>query len=143
MSSSLPKKRLAAQRSATPRNRRFGPDARDVAVGLRVRALRLERNLSQTALANGLGLTFQQVQKYEKGVNRISAGRLQAIAEIFQVPINVLFSPLPPNEETEASLFELVDKAAALRLLRAYTQLPNAKLKSALVQLAIEMAAQR
>lgn len=102
--------------------------------------LRLERKLSQTALADRLGLTFQQVQKYEKGVNRIGAGRLQFIAEILQVPITELFSTSPPIPQRQESLFELVDSAAALRLLRAYRSLPNSKLKQALVQLAVEMA---
>jgi len=96
--------------------------------------------MSQTALADRLGLTFQQVQKYEKGVNRIGAGRLQTIAEIFQVSITDLFSTAPASQQREQSLYELVDSAAALRLLRAYTRLPNSKLKQALVQMAVAMA---
>lgn len=117
-----------------------GPDPRDIHVGRRVRVMRLERRMSQTALADQLGLTFQQVQKYEKGVNRIGAGRLQTIAEIFQVPVAALFSSSAPAREHRDTLFELVDSAAALRLLRAYSRLPNSRLKSALVQLATEMA---
>ena len=110
-------------------------------MGRRVRALRLERNLSQTALADRLGLTFQQVQKYEKGTNRISAGRLQTISEIFQVPLTDFFAlGAGAASQRHESLFELVDSAAALRLLRAYTRLPTSKMKQALVQLATEMA---
>ena len=120
--------------------RKQGPDPRDIEVGRRVRALRLERQLSQSALADKLGLTFQQVQKYEKGVNRIGAGRLQTIAEIFQVSIIELFSPSPPTPQRQESLYALVDSASALRLLRAYSRLPNSKMKQALVQLAVEMA---
>lgn len=105
-----------------------------------MRALRLERRLSQTALADRLGLTFQQVQKYEKGVNRIGAGRLQTIAEIFQVSIGDLFSGSPATPQRQQSLYELVNSSAALRLLRAYTRLPNSKLKQALVQMAVAMA---
>lgn len=96
--------------------------------------------MSQTALADQLGLTFQQVQKYEKGVNRIGAGRLQTIAEIFQVSITDLFADAQPAAHGQQSVYELVDSAAALRLLRAYTRLPNSKLKQALVQMAVAMA---
>src|SRR5947209_12593543 len=66
-------------------------DARDEEVGRRVRSRRLECRLSQTELANRVGVTFQQVQKYEKGVNRIGAGRLQRIAEALEVPITFFF----------------------------------------------------
>lgn len=130
----------SGRNTSPPRGRKKGPDPRDIEVGRRVRALRLERNMSQTALADRLGLTFQQVQKYEKGVNRIGAGRLQNISEIFQVSITDLFSAAPANQHREQSLYELVDSAAALRLLRAYTRLPNSKLKQALVQMAVAMA---
>jgi transcriptional regulator with XRE-family HTH domain len=127
-------------RTSFPRGRKKGPDPRDIEVGRRVRALRLERDMSQTALADQLGLTFQQVQKYEKGVNRIGAGRLQTIAEIFQVAITDLFADNQPTAQGQQSVYELVDSAAALRLLRAYTRLPNSKLKQALVQMAVAMA---
>lgn len=96
--------------------------------------------MSQTALADRLGLTFQQVQKYEKGVNRIGAGRLQTIAEIFQIAISDLFAGATAAAQSQQSVYELVDSAAALRLLRAYTRLPNSKLKQALVQMAVAMA---
>jgi transcriptional regulator with XRE-family HTH domain len=95
--------------------------------------------MSQTALATKLGLTFQQVQKYEKGSNRISASRLQAITEIFQVSIGDLFSPSASKSQHQNSIYELVDSAAALRLLRAYTRLPS-KMKQPLVQMAVAMA---
>jgi transcriptional regulator with XRE-family HTH domain len=131
------------KRSELPFKRKKGPDARDIAVGQRVRALRLERSLSQTSLGDRLGVTFQQVQKYEKGVNRIGASRLQAIAGVFNVPISALFSESPAKPEQRDSLFELVDSAGALRLLRAYQQLPNYALKNALVQLALEMAEEK
>ena len=68
------------------------PDPVDVEVGHRIRIERLARGLSQTALANQLGVTFQQVQKYEKGVNRVGAGRLTKIAEVLGVPVGAFFS---------------------------------------------------
>ena len=70
-------------------------DNRDAEVGRRVRSRRLECRLSQTELADRIGVTFQQVQKYEKGVNRIGAGRLQQIAEIFEVPVSAFFAVTP------------------------------------------------
>ena len=66
-------------------------DNRDAEVGRRVRSRRLECRLSQTELAERIGVTFQQVQKYEKGVNRIGAGRLQRISEALEVPISFFF----------------------------------------------------
>ena len=69
---------LVGSREGGTRKRRAG--AEDVEIGRKIRALRLERGLSQSTLADGIGLTFQQVQKYEKGTNRVSAGRLQKIA---------------------------------------------------------------
>ena len=116
------------------------PDPRDAAVGQRVRALRLERNMSQTNLADALGLTFQQVQKYEKGANRIGAGRLQQIAEIFEVPVATLFGASNSNGTKTDSLFELVDASSALRLLRAYSQITNPAVKNALTSLAEQIA---
>src|SRR6185503_5060809 len=67
------------------------PNPTDRHVGARVRMRRLMLDMTQTELANGLGLTFQQVQKYEKGTNRIGASRLQHIADLLQVPISFFF----------------------------------------------------
>jgi transcriptional regulator with XRE-family HTH domain len=68
------------------------PDSLDVEVGQRVRVFRLERELSQRKLAKRLGVTPQQVQKYESGTSRIGAGRLQAVADILGVPIYDFFT---------------------------------------------------
>src|SRR5690348_1507474 len=67
-----------------------GPDPIDVEVGRRIRLQRLARGLSQTELGNELGVTFQQVQKYEKGANRVGAGRLSRIAEALDVSVSQL-----------------------------------------------------
>jgi transcriptional regulator with XRE-family HTH domain len=71
------------------------PDEIDKHVGGKVRMRRLMLDMSQEKLAGELGVTFQQVQKYEKGTNRISASRLQQIASILQVPVAVFFEGLP------------------------------------------------
>jgi transcriptional regulator with XRE-family HTH domain len=67
----------------------------DKHVGSRVRMRRMMLGMSQEALGGALGLTFQQVQKYEKGVNRVSASRLQHISQILQVPVPFLFRGRP------------------------------------------------
>src|SRR5262245_66547078 len=69
-------------------------DPRDLEVAKRVRALRLQRGISQTELGGVLDVTFQQVQKYETGTNRISAGRLQQIAEVLDVPVTYFYAGL-------------------------------------------------
>jgi len=64
------------------------PDATDAGVGEKIRTQRLLRRISQTDLGNQVGITFQQIQKYEKGANRVGAGRLQRIAEVLGVPVS-------------------------------------------------------
>ena len=66
------------------------PDQVDVEVGQRIKVLRNDAGISQTVLAEELGVTFQQVQKYEKGVNRVGAGRLTKIAGVLNVPVSKL-----------------------------------------------------
>jgi transcriptional regulator with XRE-family HTH domain len=103
--------------------------------------MRLEKDMSQEKLGTALGLTFQQVQKYEKGTNRISAGRLQRIAEILGVPTSAFFADARPAFAPADSLFDLIDTGAALRLLRAYARIPSPSVKRALTTLAEELAA--
>jgi transcriptional regulator with XRE-family HTH domain len=117
-------------------------DPLDIEVGRKVRALRLERNMSQERLGDALGLTFQQVQKYEKGANRISAGRLQRIAEILGVPTTAFFADASSVHEPSNGSFELTETGGALRLLRAYARIPSSSVKRALTTLAEEIAAE-
>ena len=78
---------------------RKSPDLIDKHVGTRVRMRRLMLGMTQTELANALGITFQQVQKYEKGDNRISAGKPAAISSFLQAPIPFFFEGLPTGEK--------------------------------------------
>ena len=119
------------------RKRRAG--AEDIEIGRKIRALRLERGLSQSGLADGIGLTFQQVQKYEKGTNRVSAGRLQRIAELLNVPIVFFYSGMgarTKKHETHNAGLALVQTTGAMRLLRSYADIPSRTTKYALVVLA-------
>src|SRR5437762_10680785 len=103
------------------------PDARDVEVGRRIRSQRLVSRMSQTELANALGVTFQQVQKYEKGVNRVGAGRLAKIADTLGVPISFFFDGAPGPKTTAGNVNEalgLIRTAGSLRLVRAFENMP-------------------
>src|SRR6185437_11167721 len=119
----------------TPR----GGDPRDAEIGLRVRTLRLQRGLSQTELGNLISVTFQQVQKYEKGANRISAGRLQRMAEVLGVPVSFFFAT---DEQTSAPgsrgvdlEFSFLQTEGALRLARAYARIKQPALRLKLLRL--------
>src|ERR1700677_2015913 len=76
------------------------PNPIDKHVGSRVRMRRMMLGMSQEKLGNNLGLTFQQVQKYEKGTNRIGASRLQQISHILQVSVSFFFEGAPANANT-------------------------------------------
>ena len=114
-----------------------GPSAIDVAVGKRIREFRTSANLSQTALADQIGVTFQQVQKYEKGTNRVGAGRLTHIARALNVPITDFFKGLarPADKRgiTTARLAELRALPAAPKLLAAFSNISDHILQAELV----------
>jgi len=128
------------------RTKAKAPDARDVEVGRRIRAQRLVRRMSQTELANSVGVTFQQVQKYEKGVNRVGAGRLARIAEVLNVPVSFFFSgddtPSESDERVNSGL-RFLETAGAVRLVRAYSQIEDPHIRRTLVDLAEEIAGHR
>ena len=126
------------------------PDPVDVEVGHRIRIERLSRGLSQTALANQLGVTFQQVQKYEKGVNRVGAGRLTKIAEVLGVSVSAFFAGkelLVDGQAKEgvgeASPLKLLTVSGAFRLLRAYADIEDTNLRRAIVDLIEQVSAKR
>jgi transcriptional regulator with XRE-family HTH domain len=119
------------------RKRRAG--AEDVEIGRKIRALRLERGLSQSGLAEGIGLTFQQVQKYEKGANRVSAGRLQQIADLLNVPVTFFFGGMGTRAKKSEALpsgIAFLQTKGALRLMRAYAEISSRATKYALVVIA-------
>ena len=125
------------------------PDPVDLEVGHRIRIERLARGLSQTALANQLGVTFQQVQKYEKGVNRVGAGRLTKIAGVLGVPVGTFFSGKEildgeqPAMAGEASPLKLLTVSGAFRLLRAYAEIEDSTLRRSIVDLVEQVASPR
>jgi transcriptional regulator with XRE-family HTH domain len=117
------------------------PDPLDIEVGQRVRTFRLQKGLSQETLGDQLGLTFQQVQKYEKGTNRVSAGRLQRIANVLGIPVSDFFTSHREGEAAPAEIFKLLDTAAAVRLVRAYSRIREPRLQRAITRLVERIAA--
>ena len=124
------------------------PNQTDVAVGQRIRTFRKEANLSQTALADRIGVTFQQLQKYENGTNRVGAGRLMLIARALDVPITAFFDGLarrPTNKQRtrSARLIELSAVPPAPKLLKAFSQISDPVLEAGLLTLVRALSGSR
>ena len=105
----------------------------DIELGRRIRLRRVEIKISQAELADQLGVSFQQVQKYERGINRVGAARLQQIARALGVPITFFYDGDGKNREVESLLF--LDSSFSLRLLRAYAKIKDQAVQRQLVVL--------
>jgi transcriptional regulator with XRE-family HTH domain len=116
----------------------------DVEVGRRIRVRRLECAMSQTALGDSLGLTFQHIQKYEKGMNRVSAGRLKQISMLLEVPMSFFYGSDDdkPSGETASPtrLFDLLSRRDTLRLVAAFDRVTSRDMRRSLVQLIEKIA---
>ena len=108
--------------------------------GPRIRAKRRARKVTQFALAEALGITFQQLQMHEQGRSPISARRLQEIATVLSVPVATLHEADRKTAQTRTTGLSLIETAGALRLMRAYAALATPRMKRALVRLAEQMA---
>lgn len=122
------------------RRRPKATTAADTAIGTRIRAQRLARKMTQIALADALGITFQQLQKYEKGRNRVGASRLQEIAKVLRVPLAALFAADSAAAESRTENLAFLDSVGAMRLMRAYASIQKPRMKRALVALAERIA---
>ena len=117
----------------------------DRLVGLRITALRKARGLSQTALGTAVGVTFQQVQKYEKGQNRVGAGRLREIARLLEVPVSAFFEEEDGADGVNGKspdVFGFLSAHGAIEMLRAYASIEDDDLRRdilALVRTAARM----
>jgi transcriptional regulator with XRE-family HTH domain len=119
------------------------PNETDVLVGTRVRVRRVELGLSQTQLANALGVTFQQVQKYEKGTNRIGASRLHAMSGVLRVPVSYFFPVAAEGMDFSARTTEvlgLLGIPGAMDLLRNFARIPDRSVQRALCVMARTLA---
>jgi transcriptional regulator with XRE-family HTH domain len=126
------------------------PDPIDLHVGTRVRSRRLLVGLSQEKLGDALGVTFQQVQKYEKGSNRIGASRLQQASKILGVPVNFFFEGAPTDgalaagfsEPSEAIyMADFANTAEGAQLINAFLRIKEPKLRKKIIDLVVAMAA--
>jgi len=115
----------------------------DVLVGQNIRICRLQQHFSQTELGRRIGVTFQQVQKYEKGANRVGASRLSQIADVLGVPLLALFdgsataAQQPEPEETPRALLA---NPHSLRLLQGFDKITSDAARAALLQLVDALA---
>lgn len=122
------------------------PNPVDAHVGSRVRLRRMLLGMSQERLGESMGLTFQQVQKYEKGVNRIGASRLFQISKILDVPVQFFFEEAPyagdgsrapglAEPDSETFILEFLNSREGLELNRAFVKIGDAKVRKSVVDL--------
>lgn len=127
------------------------PNPTDKYVGSRVRMRRLMLSMSQEKLGEKLGLTFQQVQKYEKGTNRIGASRLQHIAQILKVPVSFFFEGVSGKQSEDGLskapvadyVSDFLSSSDGLALTKAFTNIKDSKLRRRVVDLVEEIAGEQ
>lgn len=117
----------------------LGPDPVDLAIGARVRLRRKSLNLSQGALAAQIGVTFQQVQKYERGANRISGSMLVAVAEALRTSVGWLVGEEGRGDGEAEALLRALTAPGAQELLEAFSAIERPSARHALITLAREM----
>lgn len=126
------------------------PNPIDVHVGSRIRLRRNMLGLSQEKLGESLGITFQQIQKYEKGTNRVGASRLQAISAILNVPVSFFFEDAPGSsnqagfaEDNEATyVVDFLNSNEGVQLTRAFTKISDPKVRRKIIDLVKSLAAE-
>lgn len=126
------------------------PNPIDIHVGSRIRLRRNMLGLSQEKLGENLGITFQQIQKYEKGTNRVGASRLQAISSILSVPVAFFFEDAPDQlnqqpagfaEENETNyVVDFLHSAEGVQLNRYFTKISDPKIRKKIVDLVKTLA---
>lgn len=123
------------------------PNPIDVHVGGRVRLRRMMLGMSQEKLGEQLGITFQQIQKYEKGTNRIGASRLQNIAAVLTVPVGFFFDGAPgPNDavaedsKSGSYVVDFLSSSEGLQLNRAFVRIPDPRVRRRVVDLVRALA---
>ncbi len=123
------------------------PDPVDIHVGSRVRLRRTMQGMSQEKLGSSLGITFQQIQKYEKGTNRIGAGRLLNIAGVLDTPIAFFFEDAPCEtsggsigSDSPNYVVDFLSSSEGLQLNKAFVKIGNANVRKKLVELVKSLA---
>jgi len=128
------------------------PNPIDIHVGSRIRLRRTMLGMSQEKLGESLGITFQQIQKYEKGTNRVGASRLQNISAILNVPVSFFFEDAPGAESASASgsaeasssnyVVDFLSSSEGLQLNRAFVKISDPKVRRRIVDLVKALAAE-
>ncbi len=119
------------------------PNPVDMHVGGRVRLRRMMQGMSQEKLGESLGITFQQIQKYEKGTNRIGASRLQHIAQVLEVPVSFFFEDAPgasaesgfAEARPAAFVTDFLTSTEGLQLNKAFVRIKDTKVRRRIVEL--------
>ncbi|NRP70909.1 hypothetical protein ILFOPFJJ_01791 [Ensifer psoraleae] len=117
------------------------PEPVDIHVGHRIRMRRVWMQFTQTALAEAIGVTFQQVQKYEKGINRVGASRLQQIADALDAPVSYFFEDMPGatadddgdrsgQKTLQPEIMDFASTHEGLALIRAFSRITDEKVRS-------------
>jgi transcriptional regulator with XRE-family HTH domain len=119
------------------------PDPLDAMVGVKIRIFRNHRGLSQSDLAEKIGVAFQQVQKYESGANRVGASRLSRIAAALGISIGELFEPPQHKSPNSKSPFHLLAERDALRVLKAFARMTDPRVRRAVARLVESVADQQ
>jgi transcriptional regulator with XRE-family HTH domain len=133
------KKRTKREKLRSYNTKKRRPTSADGQVGASIRAHRLMAQMSQEALARRLAVTFQQVQKYERGTNRIGAGRLPLIAEIFNVPVGSFFTGSAVGADGAVPA-DLVTDTASVQLLTAFAEITDTSIRRNLSELVERIA---
>ncbi|UNE53905.1 helix-turn-helix domain-containing protein [Bartonella machadoae] len=108
------------------------PHFNDISIGKKIRLRREMMGISQKQLGNQLGITFQQIQKYETGLNRVGAGRLQEIANILDVPITFFYTEISTKESVSYPIDEGISSKEEYLLLKSFRMLKTKKQKAIL-----------
>ncbi|MCR9122217.1 MAG: helix-turn-helix domain-containing protein [Phyllobacteriaceae bacterium] len=126
------------------------PNPIDIHVGSRIRLRRTMLGMSQEKLGESLGITFQQVQKYEKGTNRVGASRLQNIASILNVPVSFFFEDAPDDnapssasgleENSSTYVVSFLSSSEGLQLNRAFVKIADPKVRRRIIDLVKSLA---
>ncbi|MCR4268736.1 helix-turn-helix domain-containing protein [Nitratireductor sp. ZSWI3] len=127
------------------------PNPIDIHVGGRIRLRRNMLGMSQEKLGESLGITFQQIQKYEKGTNRVGASRLQAIASVLSAPVSFFFEGAPGEdtesapgmaEEGAAYVVDFLNSSEGIQLNRAFVKVGDPKVRRRIIDLVKALAAE-
>ncbi|CVI17430.1 conserved hypothetical protein; putative transcriptional regulatory protein HTH type [Agrobacterium fabacearum CFBP 5771] len=125
------------------------PNPIDIHVGTRIRLRRTLLGMSQDRLGTSLGITFQQIQKYERGMNRVGASRLQLMANILDVPVSFFFDDAPSHNDSVSNapdspktdyITQFLASSEGLQLNRAFLKISDPKIRSGIIALTKTLA---